>query len=189
LELYCITMSKSKSFWSRLSPTTKMTSLGCLGTLFVALLIGLAMCGGVGNYGEQLDNGSLLSSQAFTVEWQDGSKQEIKDFNAGETSRTLRSFTLIAKKPVILSGFIFGTSKLTDNISFFVVAIGLPQESISGDTDGELGTYTLTGNQTEHHVTLSNNVALLEGTRVTLTFNSNLPLEYLSVNFTEETNL
>ena len=162
--------------------------MGCLCSLFMVLLLGIAMCGGVNNYGEQLDNGSVLSSQAFTVEWQDGSKQEIKDFNAGETSKTLRSFTLIAKKSVTLDGFIFGTSKFANDVDLLVVAIGLPQESASADADepSALGTYKLTANQTEHHVNLDNSVALLEGARVTLTFNQNVPLEYLAVSFKEE---
>lgn len=156
------------------------------------LLLVVSCSGSIDSYTKELDDLARTSSEAFAIKWQkEGELQEIYDFDNGDQPKIVGVMYLSAKKTVKVSGLTIGTSKLEQDITFKVVAIGLPVEDEqdegdehSEDEETEIGSYTLKSGSSENNVTLNKTYVIPENLIIILKFTPDISLEFIGVSWT-----
>lgn len=181
----------SNDIWKKIPFHTKVLIVSTVSMVLLLSLLFVSCIGSIDSYTTELDNVARKSSDAFAIKWQqDGELQEIYDFDSGEEPKTIEVMYLVSKKTVNVSGLTIGSAKLKEDITFNVIAIGLPDEDESdadesNDKETEIGSYTLKSGTAENNVTLDKTYVLPEQSIIILKFTPEISLEFVGVSWAE----
>ncbi len=170
--------SKAKGILKRLPFYIKMI-ICAVGVGFGLMLLLILSCMGAtdGTYNEM----ATSSAQAFYIKLDDETTMTFADFiEKGETLKT-DGFTLVAKDSIIFKGLSFGNETLTGNVNVEVLAIGVSSPDNSGEDDTVLATQEITG--TETTMTFSFAPELSQDMEIKVSFDKQITLEYIFVEF------